>query len=209
MMGPFDWPAVRVSLLLAGSTTVILGLLGIPVAAWLAHTHWRGRHLLEALLTLPLVLPPTVVGFYLLWATAGTGLPFTFGGILLASVLVNVPFALRPFLAAFQAVPRRLQEAAWCLGASRVRTFWTITVPLAGPGLLAGLVLTFLHTLGEFGVVLMVGGNRPGRTRTLSISIFDDVQALDYAAAHRTALALVLASFVAVWVVPSRSRRAA
>jgi molybdate transport system permease protein len=157
--------------------------------------------MIEALVSLPLVLPPTVLGFYLLTSLSSWGLPFTFVGILVGSVVLNLPFAIRPYSAAFIAVDPRAIEAAWSLGASRWTTFRRVTVPLAGPGLLAGSVLTFAHTVGEFGVVLMVGGNIPGVTRTLSIAIYDDVQAMDYAAASRTSLALVGFSIIALAIV--------
>lgn len=218
-----DWTAARVTLWLAAATTGVLLVVGVPLAYWLATTRWRGRAAVEAVVTLPLVLPPTVVGFYLLvaagphgpvgrWVTDATGrpLPFTFAGILVGSVLVNLPFAVRPFAAAFAAVDRRHVEAAWCLGASRAGAFVRVTLPLAWPGVLAGAVLTFAHTVGEFGVVLMVGGNVPGVTRTLSVAVYDDVQALDYAAAGTTAAALVGFGFAAALLVqlaqPGRGR---
>ncbi len=199
-----DWTAAWVTLRLALWTTGILCVLGLPLAYWLATTRFPGRGVIEALVTLPLVLPPTVVGFYLLVATAPDSpigrmlatvgidrVAFTFPGIVLGSVLFNLPFAVRPFTAAFQSVERRLVEAAWCLGVARWRTFTGVVLPLAWPGILTGLVLSFAHSLGEFGVVLMVGGNIPGVTRTLSIAIYDEVQALNYAAADRMALLLV------------------
>ncbi|MDQ7041540.1 MAG: molybdate ABC transporter permease subunit [Rhodothermus sp.] len=200
-----DWTAAWVTLRLALWTTGLLFVLGLPLAYWLATTHFPGRGVIGALVTLPLVLPPTVVGFYVLVATAPDSLigqllaligvdrlAFTFPGIVLGSVLFNLPFAVRPFTAAFQSVDRRLIEAAWCLGVSRWRAFTGVMLPLAWPGILTGLVLTFAHSLGEFGVVLMVGGNIPGVTRTLSIAIYDEVQALNYAAADRMALLLVV-----------------
>ncbi len=199
-----DWAAVAVTLRLAMATTAVLLVLGLPLAYWLAVTRWRGKFLVEAVVALPLVLPPTVLGFYLLLvlgpngplgpafeAVTGSRLPFTFAGILVGSVLFNVPFAVRPFAAAFAAVDRRLVEASWCLGVSRLATFRRVVVPLAWPGVLGGVVLTFAHTVGEFGVVLMLGGKIDGVTRTLSVSIFDDVQAQDHAAAGRTSLVLV------------------
>jgi molybdate transport system permease protein len=215
-----DWPAVWVTGKLALGTTLVLAALGLPLAWWLATTRRRAKVLVEAAVALPLVLPPTVLGFYVLTATApysslgrayetltGGRLPFTFAGILTASVLFNLPFAVRPFAAAFAAVDRRLIEASWCLGESRLRTFGRVVVPLSWPGILAGLVLTFAHTVGEFGVVLMVGGNIPGVTRTLSVAVYDDVQALDYAAAGRTALALVGFALVALTAVHALQRR--
>jgi molybdate transport system permease protein len=206
-----DWQAARVSLLLALGTAAVLLPLGVWLARWLATTAWRGRPLIEALLMLPLLLPPTVIGFYLL-VTLGQGAPlgawlartldlrfvFSFEGLLLASVLVNLPFMVQPLQRAFAAIPGSLREAAWVCGLSPWRAFWKIELPLAWPGLLAGVALTMAHTLGEFGVVLMVGGSIPGETRTLSIAIYDRVQAFDLASAHVMALALVAASLLAL-----------
>jgi molybdate transport system permease protein len=199
-----DWTAAWVTLKLATCTTAVLLVAGVPLAWWLAGTSFRGKPLVEALVALPLVLPPTVLGFYVLlaagpggvlggpWeALTGTRLPFSFAGILAGSVLFNLPFAVRPFASAFAAVDRRLVEASWCLGVSRLGTFFRVVLPLSWPGVLGGVVLTFAHSVGEFGVVLMVGGNIPGVTRTLSVAIYDDVQALDYASAGRTSLVLV------------------
>jgi molybdate transport system permease protein len=216
-----DWAAVGLSLRLATCTTLTLCALSLPLAYWLATSRRRWKFLVKAVVALPLVLPPTVLGFYLLLAlgprsplgrgyaalTGGT-LPFTFPGLLVASVLYSLPFAVRPFAVAFAAVDRRLVEASWCLGVSRLGTFFRVTVPLAWTGILAGVVLTFAHTVGEFGVVLMVGGNIPGATRTVSIAIYDDVQALDYDAAGRTALLLLLFSFVTLSVTYLLQRRA-
>ncbi|MBS0202952.1 MAG: molybdate ABC transporter permease subunit [Planctomycetes bacterium] len=215
-----DWQALRLTLQLASCTTALLFAIGLPLAYWLATSHWRGKFLVEAVVTLPLVLPPTVLGFYLLLAlgphslvgrvyseTAGSSLPFSFWGILTGSVIGNLPFAVRPFLAAFAGMDRRLIEASWCLGVSRAETFRRVTLPLCWPGILAGLVLTFAHSVGEFGVVLMLGGNIPGVTRTLSISIYDNVQALNYAAANQTALVLVVFSFIVLCVTHALSRR--
>src|SRR5437763_667224 len=170
-----------------------LVVIGMPIAYWLAFSTRRWKFLVEAIVALPLVLPPTVLGFYLLvamgprspvgraWqALAGRGLPFTFEGLLVASILYSLPFAVQPFGAAFASVDRRLLEASWSLGASRAATFRRIVLPLSVRGIVTGMVLSFAHTLGEFGVVLMVGGNLPGVTRTVSISIYDSVQALDY-----------------------------
>lgn len=205
-----DWTAARVTCQLAAATTAVLFVLGLPVAYWLATTRIRSRAVIEAAVALPLVLPPTVLGFYLLRAAAatGTGLAFTFPGILIGSVLFNLPIAVRPFAAAFAAVDRRLVEASWCLGVSRVGTFGRIVLPLAWPGILAGLVLTFAHTVGEFGVVLMIGGNVTGVTRTLSIAVYDDVQALDYAAAGRTSLVLLAFAFAVLCAAQLLQRRA-
>jgi molybdate transport system permease protein len=219
-----DWSAIVLSLRLAAATTLILLVVGLPLAGWLALSHRRGRWAVDALVALPLVLPPTVLGFYVLVALgprsplgrayeAVTGHPivFSFQGLLVASVLYSLPFAVQPFAAAFAAVDRNLIETAWCLGASRVRTFTRIVVPLARPGIIAGVVLSFAHTVGEFGVVLMVGGNLAGTTRTVSVSIYDDVQALDYARAGRTAALLLAFSFVVLamtYRLQRRSRRA-
>ncbi|MFO0869366.1 MAG: molybdate ABC transporter permease subunit [Pirellulales bacterium] len=204
-----DFVALKLTVQLAGATTVILGVVGVPLAYWLAQSRWRGKFLVESVITLPLVLPPTVLGFYLLLALGprspigklwdglvGSPLPFSFPGILLASLIANLPFAVRPFLAAFVGLNRRWLEASWCLGESYGRTFWRVTLPVCWPGILSGLVLTFAHSVGEFGVVLMVGGNIPEVTRTLSISLYDDVQALDYGAAQRTAAGLLAFSLL-------------
>lgn len=215
-----DWQAARVSLLLAVLTAVLLLPPGVALARWLAFSSWRGKPLAEACLMLPLLLPPTVMGFYLLMAF-GQGSPvgawlarrldlrlvFSFQGLLLASVLINLPFMTQPVQRAFAAIPISLREAAWVSGLSNWRTFWRIELPLAWPGLLAGVALTGAHTLGEFGVVLMVGGSIPGQTRTLSIAIYDRVQAFDMAAAHVMALALVATSVVAVALVFAADRR--
>ncbi|HWP13314.1 MAG TPA: molybdate ABC transporter permease subunit [Ramlibacter sp.] len=215
-----DWQAARVSLLLAVLTAVLLLPPGIAVARWLAFTAWRGKPLAEALLMLPLLLPPTVIGFYLLMAL-GQGSPlgawlarqldlrlvFSFEGLLLASVLINLPFMAQPIQRSFAAIPNSLREAAWVSGLSNWRTFLRIELPLAWPGLAAGVALTAAHTLGEFGVVLMVGGSIPGQTRTLSIAIYDRVQAFDIAAAHVMALVLVGCSVVAVALVFAADRR--
>ncbi len=215
-----DWQAARVSLLLAVFTALLLLPLGIALARWLATTTWPGKPVAEALVMLPLLLPPTVIGFYLL-ATLGQGsalgawlarhldlqLVFSFQGLLFASVLVNLPFMVQPIQRAFGGIPHSLREAAWVSGLGSWRTFWKIELPLAWPGLLAGLALTIAHTLGEFGVVLMVGGSIPGQTRTLSIAIYDRVQAFDMTAAHTMALGLVAASLVAVALVFAADRR--
>jgi molybdate transport system permease protein len=215
-----DWAAVRLSLQLAACTTLILCGLGLPLAYWLAVSRWRLKFLVEAVVALPLVLPATVLGFYLLMAlgpnspvgrayasVTGGRLPFSFAGLLIASVLYSLPFAVRPFAVAFAAVDRRLVEASWCLGVSRLETFFRIVVPLSWTGILTGIILTFAHTMGEFGVVLMVGGNIAGVTRTVSISIYDDVQALNYEAAGQTALFLLVISFAALALTYALQRR--
>jgi molybdate transport system permease protein len=216
-----DLTALRLSLWLAALTTGLLLCLGLPLAHWLASTRWRWKFLVEAVVGLPLVLPPTVLGFYLLVAmgarsplgrawTALTGHPlaFSFEGLLVASVLYSLPFAVQPFAAALAAVDPRLVEASHALGASRLATFLRVSLPLAASGIVAGAVLTFAHTLGEFGVVLMVGGNIEGETRTLSIAVFDAVEALDYAAAGRTALFLLGVSFAVLTVTYALQRKA-
>src|SRR6266446_2197995 len=220
-----DWTAVWVSARLSLMTMLVLLVIGVPIAYWTAFSKWRWKFLVEAIVALPLVLPPTVLGFYVLIAIgplspvgrgyariAGHGLPFTFQGLLIASVLYSLPFAVQPFSAEFASVDRRLLEASWSLGVSRLATFRRIVVPLSVRGLVTGIVLSFAHTLGEFGVVLMVGGNLPGVTRTVSISIYDAVQSLDYASASRTSLFLLMVSFVilactyalqrSVWIKP-------
>jgi len=215
-----DWTAIHLSLRLSACTTLILLAFGLPLAWWLSRTRWRWRFLIEAVVALPLVLPPTVLGFYVLMAIGphsplgqayeavfGTRLPFSFQGLLIASVLYSLPFAVQPFMSAFATVDRRFIEASWCLGGGSVRTFFRVALPLAWPGVLAGMVLTFAHTMGEFGVVLMVGGNIPGVTRTVAISIYDHVQALNYAAAHQTALAMLFFSFFVLSITYALQRR--
>jgi len=215
-----DWTAISLSLRLSACTTLVLVGLGLPLAWWLANTRWRGRFLVEAVVALPIVLPPTVLGFYVLMAlgphsplgsfyesTFGQRLPFSFQGLLIASVLYSLPFAVQPFVSAFATVDRRMVEASWCLGVGSLGTFRRVVLPLAWPGVLVGIVLSFAHTMGEFGVVLMVGGNVPGATRTISISIYDHVQALDYAAAHQTALAMLAFSFVVLSLTYALQRR--
>jgi molybdate transport system permease protein len=215
-----DLQALRLSLALAAATTVALLVIGLPLAAWLTTSRWRFKVLVEAVVALPLVLPPTVLGFYLLvamgprsplghaWVTAfGRPLAFSFEGLLVASILYGLPFAVQPFAASLASVDRRLVEASHSLGASPLRTFLRVNLPLAAPGVLAGAILTFAHALGEFGVVLMVGGNIAGETRTLSISIFDSVEQLDYAAAGQTALFLLAVSFSVLVLTYSLRRR--
>jgi molybdate transport system permease protein len=222
-----DWSAIWLSVRLAVATTLVLLAIGVPLAYWIVFSPRRWKFIVESIVALPLVLPPTVLGFYVLVAIgplsplgrayarfAGHGLPFTFEGLLIASVLYSMPFAVQPFAAEFASVDRRLLEASWSLGASRVETFRRIVIPLSVRGLVTGIVLSFAHTLGEFGVVLMVGGNLPGVTRTVSISIYDAVQSLDYAAASRTSLLLLIVSFLilaytyslqrSVWLKPRR-----
>jgi molybdate transport system permease protein len=209
-----DWTAIALSLRLATVVALVLLAIGVPIAYWLAFSAWRGKFLVEAIVSMPLVLPPTVLGFYVLlaigsrspigraWQTwTGHPLAFTFEALVLASILYSLPFAVQPMAAAFSQVDATLMDASATLGASRLRTFFRIVVPLASEGIIAGTVLSFAHTIGEFGVVLMVGGNLPGVTRTVSIAIYDDVQALQTSAANETALALLVFSFVVLaWV---------
>ncbi len=215
-----DWQAIWLSVKLASATTAILLAVGAPLAYWLAFSRRRWKFLVESVVALPLVLPPTVLGFYVLLAIGprspvgalygkltGGMLPFSFQGLLLASVLYSLPFTVQPIAAAFASVDRKLLEASWCLGVSRAATFRRIVVPLARPGIATGAVLSFAHTLGEFGVVLMVGGNIAGVTRTVSISIYDRVEALDYAAAAQTSVFLLAVSFTALALTYSFQRR--
>jgi len=203
-----DWQAFFLTLRLATAVASILLLIGVPIAYWLAFSRWRGKFLAEALVALPVVLPPTVLGFYVLvalgphsplgrWCQSLTGhtLAFTFTGLVIGSILYSLPFAVQPFAAAFRAVDRRLMAASSVLGASRWRTFRRVVVPASRPGLVAGFALSFAHTLGEFGVVLMIGGNIPGVTRTVSIDIYDQVQSSNYASANQTALLLLVLCF--------------
>jgi molybdate transport system permease protein len=214
-----DWTAIWVSVRLSAATMVILAIVGVPIAYWVAFSRWRWKFLVEAVVALPLVLPPTVLGYYVLvslgpvspigrWYVGvfGHTLPFSFEGLVVASVLYSLPFAVQPFSAAFAGVDHRLLEASWCLGESRLATFIRIVLPLSVPGLVTGMVLSFAHTLGEFGVVLMVGGNVPGVTRTVSISIYDAVQALDYRTAGQTALLLLAVSFAILTVTYALQR---
>jgi molybdate transport system permease protein len=215
-----DWTAVLLSLKLASVVCAILLVGGLPVAYWITYSRWRWKFLVESVVALPIVLPPTVLGFYVLTALGtqspigrwwiarfGHGLAFTFEGLVVASVLYSLPFAVQPLAAAFAQVDPSVIEAASTLGASALRTFVRIILPLSVNGLVAAAVLTFAHTLGEFGVVLMVGGNIPGVTRTISVSIYDDVQALDYAAAARTSLLLLVVAFAAIAAVHALNRR--
>jgi len=216
-----DWTALWLSVRLASATTTVLVAIGVPIAYWIVYSPRRWKFLVEAIVALPLVLPPTVLGFYVLIAigpmspvgrayaaAVGHGLPFTFGGLLIASVLYSMPFAVQPFAAEFASVDRRLLEASWSLGVSPLATFRRVVLPLSIRGVVTGVVLSFAHTLGEFGVVLMVGGNLPGVTRTVSISIYDSVQSLDYASAARTSLVLLGVSFVILSVTYSMQRSA-
>ena len=215
-----DWTAIALSLKLATIVAGILLVIALPIAYWLSFSRWRGKFLAEAVVALPLVLPPTVLGFYVLlaigsrspvgrlWeAWTGHGLAFTFEALVFASILYSLPFAVQPISAAFAQLDRSLLDASATLGAGSWRTFWRIVFPLSIEGVIAGAVLSFAHTLGEFGVVLMVGGNLPGVTRTVSIAIYDQVQALQYEAANRTALALLIFSFLVLAAVYALRRK--
>jgi len=215
-----DWPALALSLRLGAATVLILLPLGIFVGRLLAFSRFRGKGFAEAMLALPLVLPPTVLGFYLLeifggnsplgegWqALLGRPLVFSFEGLVLASVIVNVPFAVQPMQRGFEAIPPDVREAAACSGLSPWRVLWMIDLPLAWPGVVTGLVLTFAHTLGEFGVVLMVGGSIPGETRTIAIAIYDRVQAFDNHAAGIMSAVLLLSSLGALGITYILSSR--
>jgi molybdate transport system permease protein len=204
-----DWEALRLSLRLAASSTLLLLPLGVGLAWFLAYGRFRGKVLLEALATLPLILPPTVLGFYLIvalgphspvgraWETlTGTRLVFSFQGLLLAQVITNLPFFLQPLVASLGGVDRRLLEAASTLGSTRLGVYLRVALPLAWRGLVSAIILSFAHAIGEFGVVLMVGGNLPGKTRTASIALFDQVQAFDLAGANHTALLLLGFAFL-------------
>lgn len=219
-MGDLDWQAVWFSLLLAFVTSLILLVGGTPLAWWLATSQRRGRLVVEALVALPLVLPPTVLGFYLLvflgpngwlgsfWhALTGHALTFTFSGLVIASVIYSLPFVIQPLQRAFENVGKNTLEAAWSLGAGPWDAFWNVVLPLARRGYITAAVLGFAHTLGEFGVVLMVGGNIPGRTQVISIVIYDHVENLEYGQAHFLSILLLGLSFCALLVVYYINRR--
>lgn len=206
-----DWQALILSLELAAVTLLLLLPAGLWLGRWLAYTRLAAKPWIEALVVLPLVLPPTVLGYYLLvsmggaspigaWVQQHLGLRLTFNflGLLIASIVFNIPFLVQPVQRAFEAIPRQLAEAAAVSGLSAWQTFWRIELPLAWPGVLSACVLTFVHTLGEFGVVLMVGGSIPGETKTIAISIYDRVQAFDLSSANQMALLLLLFSLGAV-----------
>ncbi len=211
-----NWQALSLSVRLAAVTSSLLLVLGLPVAYWIAFARARWKFLVEALVALPIVLPPTVLGFYVLLLIGrngpiarwfGASLAFTFSGLVVGSVLYSLPFAVQPFAASFASVDRRLLDASAVLGAGRFETFKRVILPLALPGVVTGVALSFAHTLGEFGVVLMVGGNIPGVTRTVSIAIFDDVQAFDLASANQTAALLLVVSFAVLALVYGVNRR--
>jgi len=214
-----DWQSFRLTVELAVVVSAVLVVVGLPLAYWIAFSRWRWKFLVEATVALPIVLPPTVLGFYVLvalgsqsalgrWWQSFTGhtLAFTFMGLVIGSILYSLPFAVQPFSAAFTSVDRKVIAASATLGASPVRTFFRIVIPLSVPGLITGVVLAFAHTMGEFGVVLMIGGNIPGVTRTVSIDIYDQVQASNYAAANATALLLLVFCFAVLTAVYGLNR---
>lgn len=220
MLSESDLVAVAITLKLAAISTLILLVLGTPLAWWLSRTRWRFKFLLEAVVALPLVLPPTVLGFYLLLALGPNGpigglmkalggapLAFTFTGLVIGSVFYSMPFVVQPLQDAFNAIGRRPLEVAATLRASPLDRFFTVAVPLARPGFFTAAVLGFAHTIGEFGVVLMIGGNIPGETQVASIAVYDHVEALEYTQAHWLAGGLLLLSFALLAAVYSINRR--
>jgi molybdate transport system permease protein len=215
-----DWQTLWLTLELAFVVSVLLLLVSLPISYWIAFSRWRGKFLIEALVAMPIVLPPTVLGFYVLVALGprsplgrywilltGHTLAFTFSGLVIGSVIYSLPFAVQPVAASFAAVDRKLIAASATLGASPARTFSRVIAPLSMPGLITGVALSFAHTMGEFGVVLMVGGNIPGVTRTVSIDIYDRVQASDYVGANATALVLLVLCFMLLAVVYGLNRK--
>lgn len=218
-LSPDDWSAIRLTLELAALTTIVLLVLCTPIAWWLAHTPSRWRAPVGAVVALPLVLPPTVIGFYLLMLMGPSGpvgqftqamgwgrLPFTFGGLLVGSIVYSLPFAVQPLQRAFESVGTRPLEVAASLGAGPLDRFFSVALPLARPGFITAAVLSFAHTVGEFGVVLMIGGNIPGQTRVVSVQIFDHVEAMEYAQAHWLAGGMVVFSFFVLLALYSTRR---
>jgi molybdate transport system permease protein len=215
-----NWQAFALTARLAVIVAGVLVVIGLPIAYWITYSRRRWKFLVEAVVSVPLVLPPTVLGYYLLvlfgnatwfgrWYQSLTGhtLAFTFAGLVIGSILYSLPFAVQPFAASFAAVDTRLLAASATLGASAWRTFWRVVLPLSKPGLVTGIALSFAHTVGEFGVVLMIGGNIPGVTRTVSIDIYDRVQASEFVQAGQTALLLLIFSFVVLSLVYALNRK--
>lgn len=220
MFSPADLQALAITLQLAAVSTVILLALGIPLSWWLARTRWRGKFLLDALIAMPLVLPPTVLGFYLLLllgprgpvgglmeSLGGHSLAFTFEGLVIGSVIYSLPFVVQPLQNAFASIGERPLEVAATLRAGPLDRFFTVALPLARPGLITGAALGFAHTIGEFGVVLMIGGNIPGETQVVSIAIYDHVESLEYTHAHWLSAGLLALSFTLLMVVYAVNRR--
>jgi molybdate transport system permease protein len=219
LLSPAEWSAVRLTAQLAGLTTVLLLLIGTPIAWWLARTRSRAKPVVASLVAMPLVLPPSVLGFYLLLMMGPQGavgqftqslglgrLPFTFGGLVVASVIYSMPFVVQPLQQAFEAISERALEAAATLRAGPWDRFFTVALPLARPGLLTATVLGFAHTVGEFGVVLMIGGNIPDQTRVLSVAIYDHVEASEFAEAHRLAAGMVVFAMVVLLALYALNR---
>jgi molybdate transport system permease protein len=215
-----DWQALWLTIRLAVLVAAVLLAIGMPLAYWIAYSRWRWKFLVESVVALPIVLPPTVLGFYVLVALGphsplgrswqsltGHTLAFTFEGLLIGSIIYSLPFAVQPFAASFSSVDSKLLAASATLGASPLRTFFRIILPLSFPGVVTGVALSFAHTMGEFGVVLMVGGNIPRVTRTVSIDIYDKVQSLDYTSANHTALLLLVISFLVLSLVYGLNRK--
>ena len=220
MLSEQDLIALFVTLKLASISTIVLILIGTPIAWWLSHSHWRYKYFVEAIIALPLILPPTVLGFYLLVSLGPNGpigglssalgeesLAFTFTGLVIGSVVYSMPFVIQPLQNAFSAIGQRPLEVAATLGASPIDRFFSIAIPMARPGFITASVLGFAHTLGEFGVVLMIGGNIPGSTQVVSISSYDHVEALEYGQAHALSASLLLFSFVLLLIVYGANRR--
>jgi molybdate transport system permease protein len=214
------WSAIGLTLRLAAVSSLVLLLVGVPLAHWLNTSRMRGVIFIETLVSLPIVLPPTVIGFYLLmlmspthalgagWVSVfGQPLPFSFAGLVIGSVVYSLPFAVQPFQAAFRGVKHELVQSALALGLTPRQTFWSIVMPLSKHGVLTGVSLSFAHTMGEFGVVLMLGGNIPGQTRVASIALYDEAQKLNYATAHAYALVLLAISFVILIGIAFLQRR--
>ena len=210
------WLSIQLALV----TTLVLVLIGTPLAWWLSQTKWKLKPAVQAVVAMPIVLPPTVLGFYLLillgpdgaiggwWVQlTSSALTFSFTGLVVASCVYSLPFAVQPMQNAFESLPRQYLERAWTLGASRLDAFFSIAVPLSARGFVSGIVLSFAHTLGEFGVVLMVGGNIPGETRVVSIAIYDHVESLNYTAAHQMSLLLIGFAFVVLAAMFMINRR--
>ena len=220
MLNDYDLAALLVTLKLASVSTLILLIVGTPLAWWLANSKWRAKVLIEALIALPLILPPTVLGFYLLLSLGPSGpvggfmqwlgaqpLAFTFAGLVVGSVIYSMPFVVQPLQNSFASMGARPMEVAATLRASPVDRFFTVALPLARTGFVTAIVLGFAHTVGEFGVVLMIGGSIPGETQVLSIAIYDHVEALEYGNAHWLAGGLLVMSFIMLVVVYSLNRR--